>query len=108
MKSLAPTPNTRHVRNAFSAAFVSGMLLLLVGCRIPCLQQAAPPPPMPDTFNGWTSPGNSALLGIDEFFNDPALTSLIDQALAGNQQLRILTQDIAIANNEIMRRRGAY
>ena len=37
-----------------------------------------------------------------EFFNDPTLTSLIDQALFGNQQLRILAQDIAIANNEII------
>ena len=44
----------------------------------------------------------------DQFFNDPTLTSLVDQAVVGNQQLKILAQDIAIANNEIMSRRGAY
>jgi NodT family efflux transporter outer membrane factor (OMF) lipoprotein len=34
--------------------------------------------------------------------------ALIDQALWGNQDLRILSEAISIANNEIMRRRGAY
>ena len=34
--------------------------------------------------------------------------SLIDQALIGNQNLRIMAQNIAIANNEVLRRRGAY
>ena len=36
------------------------------------------------------------------------LTSLIDQALAGNQNLKILAENIQIANNEVLRRRGAY
>ena len=63
---------------------------------------------LPDGFAGDTSTENSAQVGTDEFFNDPTLMSLIDQALVGNQQLRILAEDIAIANNEIMRRRGAY
>ena len=40
---------------------------------------------------------------IGEFFNDPQLLNLIDQALWGNQELRILAQDIAIANNEVWR-----
>ncbi|MFO0900770.1 MAG: TolC family protein [Pirellulales bacterium] len=63
---------------------------------------------MPASFNGATSPDNSADLAPPEFFQDPRLTSLIDQALVGNQELRILAQDIAIANNEVLRRRGAY
>ncbi|HEY4311403.1 MAG TPA: TolC family protein [Pirellulales bacterium] len=42
------------------------------------------------------------------FNNDGPLLSLIDQALVFNQELRILAQDIAIANNEIWRRSGAY
>ena len=36
------------------------------------------------------------------------LTSLIDQALAGNRELKILAQDVQIAGNEIPARRGAY
>jgi NodT family efflux transporter outer membrane factor (OMF) lipoprotein len=45
---------------------------------------------------------------VHEFFSDPQLSGLIDQALAGNQELKILNQDIVIANNDVMRRRGAY
>ena len=36
------------------------------------------------------------------------LTSLIDQALAGNQELKILAEEIQIASNEILARQGAY
>ena len=61
--------------------------------------------PLPETFNGVTSEDNSASIPIDAFFNDPVLTNLIHQALAGNQQLRILGQDIQIANYEIISRR---
>ncbi len=63
---------------------------------------------LPQTFNGATSPENSSQVGTTEFFNDPRLTSLFDQALVGNQNLRILAQNIQIANNEVLMRRGAY
>lgn len=43
-----------------------------------------------------------------EFFDDPLLAALIDQALWGNQELRILAQEIWIANNEVEARRGEY
>ena len=35
-------------------------------------------------------------------------TGLIDQALVGNQELRILNENIQIASNEVLARRGAY
>jgi len=54
------------------------------------------------------SSDNSAQVSIEEFFNDPILSSLIDQGLAGNQELKILAEDIQIANNEVLKRRGAY
>ncbi|WP_231936419.1 TolC family protein [Bythopirellula polymerisocia] len=49
---------------------------------------------------------NSAQLSFCQFFDDPVLTSLIHQALAGNQELKILTEDIRIASNEVRGRRG--
>ena len=68
-----------------------------------------PAPCLPDTFNGATDPNeNSSQVPTAEFFNDPNLIGLIDQALFGNQELKILAQDIEIANNEVLRRRGAY
>ena len=69
---------------------------------------------MPETFNGPQSSirevslENSACVDLQEFFNDPMLTGLIDQALVDNQELKILAQDIRIANNEVYARRGAY
>jgi outer membrane protein, multidrug efflux system len=36
------------------------------------------------------------------------LIGLIEQALAGNQELKILNENFQIASNEILARRGAY
>ncbi|MCA9027701.1 MAG: efflux transporter outer membrane subunit [Planctomycetaceae bacterium] len=52
--------------------------------------------------------GNSSHLTWYEFFNDPLLAALIDQALVGNQELKILNEEIWIANNEVDARRGEY
>lgn len=57
---------------------------------------------------GAVSPENSAHLGMDEFFNDPVLTTLILQGLSQNQELMIRNQEVEIASNEILARRGAY
>ena len=63
---------------------------------------------MPETYNGEMNWDNSACVELHEFFNDPLLTNLVDQALVDNQELKILAQDIRIANNEVLARRGAY
>ena len=101
--SNAKAPNKRA---RFLAAGV-GVLLSMPGCCIPGLQKAEPPAPLPCDFNGVVTPESSSMLGWHEFFNDPQLSMLIDQALAGNQELKILNQNIQIANYEIMARRGA-
>src|SRR5437762_433219 len=69
------------------------MLLVLPSCAIPKVRLAEPGPALPASFNGATSPDNSSRLGIEEFFNDPTLTRLVDQALTGNRELRILNED---------------
>ncbi len=63
---------------------------------------------MPATFNGATGADSSAQVGVEEFFDDPFLTSLIDEGVAGNLQLKILAQDIQIANNQVLAKRGSY
>jgi NodT family efflux transporter outer membrane factor (OMF) lipoprotein len=84
------------------------LAILLSSCGIPQLRPADPGRDLPFSFNGMTSEENSSQIPIEEFFNDPVLTGLIDQGLAGNQELKILAQDIEIANNEVLRRSGAY
>lgn len=93
---------------AVITAIAGSVVLFLSGCGIPRLHTAAPAPCLPPDFNGVASAENSSLIGTYEFFNDPHLAGLIDQALFGNQELRILAQDIQIANNEVRKRRGAY
>ncbi|MFV0445638.1 MAG: TolC family protein [Planctomycetaceae bacterium] len=51
---------------------------------------------------------NAMLLTWSQFFSDPHLASLIGQALAGNQELKILSEEIWIANNEVTARSGEY
>ncbi|MCC7424094.1 MAG: efflux transporter outer membrane subunit [Planctomycetaceae bacterium] len=103
-------------------SFACSMLLVLPSCQIPCLRQPDAAPPVPTGFDRANNAGpnqpagfrdansseNSACLGVDEFFGDPALTFLIDQALAGNRELKILNEEIQIARNDILYRRGQY
>lgn len=100
--------NAKHNKQAIATAIIFSFLLVLPSCKIPCLREPESGPLLPDSFNGRVSTDNSAALGVPEFFDDPVLTSLIDQALVGNQQLKILAEDIQIANNEILARKGAY
>lgn len=108
MNRSASCSNAKATNFAVSIAVVSCALLVLPSCGIPKLHKACPAPPLPDSFNGAVTCDNSSLLGWCEFYDDPQLTDLIGQALAGNQELRILNEDIRIANNEILARKGAY
>ncbi|MAX39759.1 efflux transporter outer membrane subunit [Gimesia sp.] len=63
---------------------------------------------MPDTFNGSYDETNSAELDFHALFDDPMLSGLIDQAMVDNQELKILAQDIDIANNEAYSWTGSY
>ena len=82
--------------------------MVLPSCALPDLRQADAGPVTPTNFNGSTSSENSAQITLKEFFDDPLLTGLVDQSLTGNQDLKILEQDIQIASNEVLARRGAY
>jgi NodT family efflux transporter outer membrane factor (OMF) lipoprotein len=89
-------------------AIIAGGLLVLPSCGIPKLRGPKPAPPLPDTFNGVASGDSMCQLGWCEFFADRNLTDLIGQALSGNQELRILNEEIQIANNEVLARSGEY
>lgn len=114
MKTLASaSAGTRS--NCFVAILgIFAALAILPGCCIPQLRGAKPAESMPqnfflpEQFSGDTGAENSALLPPIEFFDDPHLIGLIDQSLVGNLQLKTLAEDIQIANNEVLRRRGAY
>ncbi len=94
-------PDTEHQN---TITFTCSILLVLPSCGIPNLRQADPGPDLPEGFEGATRSENSSHVGIEAFFDDPMLTSLIDQALVGNRELKILAQDVQIAGNDILAR----
>src|SRR5436305_15267450 len=95
--------NAKHLVRVIARAIACGiMLLVLPSCGIPPLRPAEPAPVLPPTFNGETSAESSAGLGIQEFYNDPLLLCLINQALAYNRELKTVTEDVVIASNEVL------
>lgn len=110
-------------RKVIDPAISSGIILFFTGCGIPNLRIPESGPTLPsnykeannseaissETANSDTSGiENSALSGIDDFFKDPTLKLLIEEALGGNQELKILGENIQIANNDVQAKRGAY
>lgn len=82
--------------------------LALVGC-VPAVKEVREPNRvMPESFGGASQSESSALATWNAMFDDPNLVVLIDQALTNNQELNIATQEIAIANNEVLARSGEY
>jgi multidrug efflux system outer membrane protein len=55
-----------------------------------------------------TDSTNIGMLTFKEYFSDPNLISLINTALANNQELNIMLQEIEISKNEIRSRKGEY
>ncbi len=99
---------TKHKQRAIAIAIACTALVVLPSCGIPELRKPVPVAPQPESFNGATSTENSSKLGVRDFFNDPKLLDLIDQAVTGNLEQKMLAQDAQIAANEVLARRGAY
>lgn len=64
---------------------------------------------MPEQFvNQGLDSINTANVKWRDFFTDANLISLIDKALANNQELNIMLQQIEMAKNEVKTRKGEY
>ena len=102
----------KRVWHAIARAIACGTLLGLPACQIPNARAPEPAPVLPAAFPPTLSgaPGtvSSAQVGVNDFFTDPALTGLIHQALTGNRELKIQGEEVEIARNEILARRGEY
>ena len=127
-------PSAWRTKRVLARAVACGLLLALPACRIPALRLAEAGPDLPASFQRTTDTGNpvpvaaavggfglaagldsdagdavsSACLGPSEFYEDANLTQLIGQALATNRELKNLEQEVQIASNEVLARRGAY
>ncbi len=109
MNLLLRFSNAKQMKHLIAEAIAcSIMLLLLPSCGIPPLRKAEPAPGLPESIKGETSPANSSQLTIEEFYHDPTLTGLIDLAVAGNRELKVMNEEVQIAGNEVLARSGQY
>ncbi|MFX0555645.1 TolC family protein [Maribacter sp. CXY002] len=66
-------------------------------------------PDLPESFSHQSMDTlNTAKVQWREFFSDPYLITLIDNALVNNQELNIILQQIEVAQNEVKARKGEY
>lgn len=99
---------TKHF---YRYAGIAGMALLLVACKSldAGLVQKNLDTPIPTAFATQpTDTVNSATINWRDYFSDRNLVTLIDSALKNNQELNITLQEMEIARNEIMARKGEY
>jgi len=89
-------------------AGITCLSLLYTACTGPAQVQKKENKTVPAAFNNTSDSINTAKVNWKEFFTDPYLTSLIDTALANNQELNIMLQEINLAKNEVRARKGQY
>ncbi|MBP6390793.1 MAG: TolC family protein [Flavobacteriales bacterium] len=102
MKTIAMGRSIKRVAIACLPA-----LLSLSSC-VPSLKVREVRKSEPATYAGSTDTTNAATKSWQRFFTDPDLRALIDSALANNQELNIMLQEIAIAQSEVRARKGEY
>lgn len=96
-------------RRIYQGLGAATLALTMAACKLPELVQRNVSRAVPATYNN--SPQDttsSARVRWKEFFTDPNLAALIDTALVHNQELSITQQEIQIARNEILARKGEY
>jgi multidrug efflux system outer membrane protein len=87
----------------------AGLLVVLsLSSCVPALQVREARKSVPAAYTGSTDSTDAGAIPWRQRFTDPDLVALIDSALANNQELNILLQEIAIAQNEARARKGEY
>jgi multidrug efflux system outer membrane protein len=108
---------TSRFRSSLTCLLLGSVVLWLPACKIPPLRSAIPGPPLPESYRSTTNDSGqtsnastqtaACVPSVQSFYTDPALLRLIDQAISGNQELKILNEEVQIAANEVRARRGA-
>ena len=84
------------------------LLLAFTGCKAPSVIRKTANTELPLSYNGSRDSTNTGKIPWKDYFTDHNLNALIDSALANNQELNILLQEIEIAKNEVREKKGEY
>ncbi|BCY29422.1 TolC family protein [Flavobacterium okayamense] len=93
------------------AKFILGVVALLIlhSCGIPKISTKESEVTLPENYvTSSKDTLSSSELKWKDFFDDENLNALIEETLKNNQELNILMQKVAIAQNEIQARKGEY
>ena len=97
-------------KNYFNWVAIALLALSVYSCKVPQATQMKENKNVPTTYKeelAGQDTTNSGNVKWREFFTDPNLISLLDTALKNNQELNITLQELEIAKNDIMLRKGA-
>ena len=84
-------------------------LLSLAACKPLEIKQRVENRDVPEKYaNADSDSTNTGKIKWNSYFNDPNLQTLITQALANNQELHIMLQEIEMAKNEVSAKKGEY
>jgi multidrug efflux system outer membrane protein len=86
----------------------AGISLFFSSCKTPEIVSKTENKNLPETFDAGVAAKETKPFDWKVYFDDPYLVALIDTALKNNQELNIMRQEIAIAQNEVMARKGEY
>ncbi len=97
-----------HHRTSFERVAVIGAFALLLASCVPSMKVREARTNAPASYATSTDSTDAANVKWQTFFTDPDLRTLIDSALASNQELNIMLQEIAVAQTEVRARKGEY
>ncbi|WBV56289.1 TolC family protein [Chryseobacterium daecheongense] len=93
----------------YQYAGIALVLLSLAACKPIEIEQRAENKTVPEQYGtDENSSSNTGKIKWNEYFSDPNLQALINEALKNNQELNIVLQEIEISKNEIKARKGEY
>ncbi|MBP7409176.1 MAG: TolC family protein [Flavobacteriales bacterium] len=99
---------TAAMSRSINLLAITCVLALSLSSCVPALKVREARKSEPATYTGSTDTTNAATKSRQQFFTDPNLRALIDSALANNQELNIMLQEITIAQSEVRARKGEY
>ncbi|ASK32275.1 RND transporter [Chryseobacterium sp. T16E-39] len=85
------------------------VFLSLAACKPIEIEQRVENKTVPEKYGSTDdATSNTGKIKWNEYFSDPNLQALINEALKNNQELNIVLQEIEISKNEIKARKGEY
>lgn len=95
-------------KHIISSVILGGAILLLLSCAPQRGAVQGRLGPLPERFPNGSDSISIADRSWRTYFAEEGLVALIDSALANNQELHVVAQEIGIARNEVQARKGEY